>query len=209
MSRQTSILAGGIRRTAVTLVIAILLCSAGCMAPALQEPTITLSGVGIENITPGSTDLLLHFIIDNPNPIGATLTRVSFDVYFIDGGQWVFLAHGERGGFEIQPNAETAVSIPVTVDNLRLVQGLLQGLADGGVTLRVTGSGVLDFGITTFEVPFDRTVEVGFGQAGTGYRARLRSPAILPLVGVKIQPGEYSGARDFRNCSGWSPGAMQ
>ncbi|WP_243669359.1 hypothetical protein [Methanoculleus chikugoensis] len=91
---------GGIRRTAVTLLIAVLLCSAGCMAPALQEPTITLSGVGIENITPpGSTDLLLHFIIDNPPnpPIGATLTRVSFDVYFIDGGQWVFLAHGERG----------------------------------------------------------------------------------------------------------------
>jgi len=163
--RQTSIPAGCIWRPAVTLLVAVLLCSAGCAVPALQEPTITLSGVEIENITPRSTDLSLHLIIHNPNPIGATLTRVSFDVYFLDGTEWVFLVHGERGGFAIQPDAETAVSIPVTIDNLRLVQGLLRGLADGAVTLRVSGSGVLDFGIATFEAPFERTVEVRPGQA--------------------------------------------
>ena len=163
--RQTSIPTGCIRRLAVTLLVAVLLCSAGCAAPPLQEPTITLSGVEIENITPGSTDLSLHLIIHNPNPIGATLTRVSFDIYFLDGTEWVFLAHGERGGFAVRANGETAISIPVTVDNLRLVQGLLRGLADGAVTLRVSGSGSLDFGIATFEVPFERTVEVQPGQA--------------------------------------------
>ncbi|MCK9343604.1 MAG: LEA type 2 family protein [Massilibacteroides sp.] len=163
--RQTSIPAGCIWRPAVILLVVVLLCSAGCAVPALQEPTITLSGVEIENVTPRSTELSLHLIIHNPNPIGATLTRVSFDVYFLDGTEWVFLAHGERGGFAIQPDAETAVSIPVTVDNLRLVQGLLRGLADGTVTLRVSGSGSLDFGIATFEVPFERTVEVQPGQA--------------------------------------------
>lgn len=163
--RQTSIPAGCIWHLAVTLLAVVLLSSAGCAVPMLQEPTITLSGVEIENVTPRSTDLSLHLIIHNPNPISATLTRVSFDVYFLDGGEWVFLAHGERGGFAIQPDAGTAVSIPATVDNLRLVQGLLRGLADGAVTLRVSGSGVLDFGIATFEVPFERTVEVRPGQA--------------------------------------------
>jgi hypothetical protein len=39
----------------------------------------------------------MHLTINNPNPIGATLTRVSFDVYFLDDGPPVFLAHGERG----------------------------------------------------------------------------------------------------------------
>jgi hypothetical protein len=77
--RQTSIPAGCIWRPAVTLLVAVLLCSAGCAVPALQEPTITLSGVEIENVTPRSTDLSLHLIIHNPNPIGATLTRVSFE----------------------------------------------------------------------------------------------------------------------------------
>ncbi len=165
MLRQTPIPAGWMRRTAVTLLVAVLLCSAGCAAPSLQEPTITLTGVAVENITPGSIDLSLQLIIHNPNPVGATLTRVSFDVYFFDDGRQVFLAHGERGGFTIRPNGETTVSIPVTVDNLRLVQALLRGLQDGALALRVSGSGVLDYGIATFEVPFDRTVEVRPGQA--------------------------------------------
>lgn len=159
-------------RPAITLLVAVLLCSAGCVTPLLQEPTITLSGVGIENVTPGSTDLSLRLVVDNPNPVGATLTRVSFDVYYLDDREWVFLAHGERGGFAVRANDETAVIIPVTVDNLRLVQGLLRGLADGEVTLRVTGSGVLDFGITTFEIPFDRTVEVRPDQPVTATRAK-------------------------------------
>ncbi len=159
-------------RPAVTLLVAVLLCSAGCVVPSLQEPTVTVDGIGIENITPGSTDLSLQLIIENPNPIGATLTQVSFDVYFLDSGQQVFLAHGERGGFAIRPGGETAVSIPVTVDNLGLVQAFLRGLQDGVVTLRVRGSGVLDFGVATFEVPFDRTVEVRPGQANAATRMK-------------------------------------
>ncbi|WP_214084123.1 LEA type 2 family protein [Methanoculleus sp.] len=159
-------------RPTVTLLVAVLLCSAGCVAPALREPTITLSGVGIENVTPGSTDLSLRLVVDNPNPVGATLARVSFDVYFLDDGEWAFLAHGERGGFAVRANGETAVTIPVTVDNLRLVQGILRGLADGEVTLRVSGSGVVDYSVATFEVPFDRTVEVRPGQATTAAKMK-------------------------------------
>ena len=147
-------------RSPVALLVVVLLCSAGCAVPALREPTVTPSGVGIESVALGSIDLSLHLIIDNPNPLGATLDRVSFDVSFLDDGEWTFLAHGERGGFTIQPAGETAVSIPVTVDNLGLVQAFLRGLQDGTIMLRVKGSAVLDYGITTFEVPFDRMVEV-------------------------------------------------
>lgn len=152
------------RRLAVTVLVAVLLCSAGCAAPPLQEPTVTVDGVTVENVTLQSVDLSLQVTVENPNPVGATLTRVAFDVYFLDDGRWVFLAHGERGGFSIRPRGTTTVSVPVTVDNLRLVQALLRGLQDGTVTLRVSGSGVLDYGIATFEVPFDRTMEVRPGR---------------------------------------------
>ena len=60
--------------------------------------------------------------------------------------------------------SHTAVSIPVTVDNPPLVQALLRTLQDGTIVLRVDGSGTLDYGIATFEVPFNRTVEVRPGQ---------------------------------------------
>ncbi|MCK9278912.1 MAG: LEA type 2 family protein [Methanoculleus sp.] len=151
-------------RPAVILLTAALLCSAGCAVPPLKEPTVTVDGIGIENVTWGSTDLSLRLIIDNPNPVGATLTRVWFDVHFLESGQAVYLAHGEQEGIEIRPDGETAVSIPVTVDNPPLVQAFLRGLQDGVIVLRVNGSGTLDYGIATFEVPFNRTIEVRPGQ---------------------------------------------
>ena len=160
------------RHAAIALLILILLCTAGCMVPRIQEPTVTVDGVGIENITPGSIDLSLRLTINNPNPVGATLTRVSFDVFFLDDGEPVFLAHGERGEFEIRPGGNTTISVPVTVDNLRLVQALLLALRDGVVTLQVSGSGVLDYGIATFEIPFDRRVEVRPGQGATATRMK-------------------------------------
>ncbi|MDD3857626.1 MAG: LEA type 2 family protein [Methanoculleus sp.] len=148
------------RPLAIILLGAVLLSSAGCVAPLLQEPTVTVENVTVENVTLQSVDLSLEVTIENPNPIGATLNRVAFDVFFLDDGRWVFLAHGERGGFSVRPRGTTTVSIPVTVDNLRLVQALFRGLSDGAITLRVSGSGVFDYGIATFEVPFDRTTEV-------------------------------------------------
>ncbi|MCK9297573.1 hypothetical protein HL657_00755 [Methanoculleus sp. YWC-01] len=159
-------------RPAVTLLIAVLLFSAGCAVPALQEPTITLAGVTVENVTRESIDLSLRLVVDNPNPVGATLARVSFDAYFLDGGQWVFLAHGEQGGIAIRPEDETTVTIPVTVDNLRLVQAFLRALRDGAITLRVSGTGIVDYGIATFEIPFERTLEVRPGQAVTAATAK-------------------------------------
>ena len=152
-------------RPAAILLMVVLLCSAaGCAAPPLKEPTVAVGGVEVEKITWGSTNLTLRLIVDNPNPIGATLARVSFDVFFLDDGRAVYLAHGEQEGIRIRPDGETTVAIPVTVDNPPLVQALLRTLQDGTIVLRVDGSGTLDYGIATFEVPFNRTVEVRPGQ---------------------------------------------
>lgn len=151
-------------RPAAILLMVVLLCSAGCVVPLLEEPTVAVDGIEVEKITWGSTNLTLRLIVDNPNPIGATLARVSFDVFFLDDGRAVYLAHGEQEGIRIRSGGETAVSIPVTVDNPPLVQALLRTLQDGTIVLRVDGSGTLDYGIATFEVPFNRTVEVRPGQ---------------------------------------------
>jgi LEA14-like dessication related protein len=94
----------------------------------LREPTITVDEIEIENVTWESTALTLRLTVDNPNPIGATLTRVSFDVYFLENSQAVYLAHGEREGVVIGPGGETPVSIPVTVDNPPLVRVFLRVL---------------------------------------------------------------------------------
>ncbi|WP_317063937.1 LEA type 2 family protein [Methanoculleus caldifontis] len=147
-------------RPAVIFLVAVLLFSAGCIHLPIKEPTVTVDGIGIERVTLGRTDLSLRLVVDNPNPIGATMARVSFDIYFLEGGRAVYLAHGEQEEIEIQPNGKTSVTIPVTADNAPLVRAFLRGLQDGAIVLRANGSATLDYGIATFEVPFNRTVEV-------------------------------------------------
>jgi LEA14-like dessication related protein len=149
------------RNVGIILCIIAVICIAGCLIPQYQEPTVTVDGIAIENITLSSIDLQVRLTITNPNPVGATLQQVSFDVYFLAGGEQMFLAHGERGGFNVRPEGDTTISIPVTVDNVRLVQVVISLLQEGAVTFRVSGSGTFDVGgVTTFEVPFNETTEV-------------------------------------------------
>jgi LEA14-like dessication related protein len=134
---------------------------AGCAAPQLAPPTIAVDGIALENVSLSALDLSLRLTVTNPNPVGATLENVSFDLYFLDSGEQKFLAHGERTGFEIRPDGDTTVAIPVRVDNVRLVQAMLAVLREGSLTFRVSGSATVDFGVATFEeVPFNRDVEV-------------------------------------------------
>ncbi len=149
------------RRAGFLLLICIAaLAAAGCTAPLYQRPTIAVDGIAVENVSLSSIDLVLRLTITNPNPVGATLENISFDIYFLEDGRQQFLAHGERGGFTIRPDGDTTIAIPVTVDNLGLVAAFLRLVQDGAVTFRVNGSGTFDFGITTFDVPFTRTFEV-------------------------------------------------
>lgn len=150
------------KRAGLILVIIAALCTAGCTVPQYVEPTVTVDGISIQRVTLGSIDLEVRLIVSNPNPVGATLEEISFDLYFLDGGQQRFLAHGEHGEFAIRPAGDTTIAIPVTVDNLRLVQAFILALQDGEVTFRVSGSAPINLGVITYDVPFNRTLEVAF-----------------------------------------------
>ncbi|MDN7025939.1 LEA type 2 family protein [Methanoculleus sp. FWC-SCC1] len=139
---------------------AVLLAAAGCTAPAYERPTVAVDGIAVENVSLSSIDLLLSLTITNPNPVGATLENLSFDIFFLEGDRQQLLAHGERGGFPIEPSGATTVTVPVTVDNIRLITAFLRLARDGAVTFLVNGSATIDFTITSFDVPFTRTVEV-------------------------------------------------
>lgn len=154
-TRSKGLIAGAILLLAAATLIAC------CTAPELARPTIAVDGIAVENVSLSALDLTVRLTVSNPNPVGATLENVSFDLYFLDGGESKFLAHGEKTGFDIRPDGDTTVAIPVRVDNLRLVQATLAVLREGSITFRVSGSATVDFGVAVFEdVPFNRDVEV-------------------------------------------------
>ncbi len=148
------------RKIAVLILTVGLFCVAGCLTSFYEEPAVAVEGLEIVDITPSSLELLLQLNVSNPNSLGATLDRVSFDLYLLQDGERVFLGHGERGGFEIPPRDATVIDVPVTLDNRGLIQALLLALQNGMATIAVEGSAIVDLGLTAFEVPFNQTTEL-------------------------------------------------
>jgi LEA14-like dessication related protein len=97
-------------------------------------------------------------IIFNPNPIGATLNKVAFDVYYLDDTGH-YLGHGEQTGIVIKENGNTTVTIPVKIGNIPALQAVGSLVRKGSITLKVNGSAFIDVKVTSFEKRFERSRE--------------------------------------------------
>lgn len=146
-------------RFALLLIAAAII--AGC-TEKIQEPTASVSDVTIKGITSQTLNLDVDVIIDNPNPVGATLTSISFDIYYLKDREPKYLGHGEKSNVEIRKEGKTVITIPVVIDNMQAIRTITEILRKGAVTIKVSGSGLLDLKVTKFEIPFETETEVVF-----------------------------------------------
>lgn len=146
------------------MVIAVFLLTCGCTSePPIKEPAatvqdITLSEVSLQKLTVNTT-----VNIFNPNPVGARLNKVRFDVYYLDGTPQ-YLGHGEKYDIDVKENGNTSVTIPVTIGNLRALNAIGSLAQKGSITLMVNGSAFIDVKVTSWEVPFQKTREFAAGE---------------------------------------------
>jgi len=148
------------RKLALFLIAAAIAVS-GC-TEEIRKPTVSVSDITVRGITPQTLNLDAHVIIDNPNPVGANLTKIAFDLYYLENGQSKYLGHGEKYNVEIRSRGQTTVTVPVVIDNQQAVGAVLEAARRGAITIRVSGSAFLDLRVTTFEVPFEDRREVTF-----------------------------------------------
>ena len=139
----------------VFLIFCLFLLTCGCSSePPLKEPTVTVTDIELSDISLRSMTVNTTVLIDNPNPVGANLNRVTFDVYYLDGTPR-YLGHGERTEVDIRENGNTSVTIPVTVNNLQVLKAIGTLAQEGTITLRVNGSAFIDIAVTEYELPFE------------------------------------------------------
>lgn len=121
------------------------------------KPRVEVSGARLRSISPTSMLVEAQATVDNPNPIGAHIESVTYDIFFRRGEVWVVLGRGEKRDFQIRPQGSTALELPVTVDNLALVQALATALAQGGVVpIKISGTVRVKVGPTAFTIPFEQ-----------------------------------------------------
>ena len=129
--------------TGACLLIIACVAASGCSL-LLKNPQVSVSTVSLTSLSLSDLTLNVTVLIDNPNPIGITLKKIAFDVWFHNGRDWNFITHGEQGSMEATPG-KTEVTIPVSVQYSDLIKAGGSILSRGELPLRVNGTAAPDF----------------------------------------------------------------
>ncbi len=140
------------KKLAIVLAVMFACCFAGCSAikkPTVNVESVTPSGIGLSSVT-----FNVKIAIDNPNPFGAHLTKLAFDIYYYDNG-YHYLGHGEKKDISIKANGVTEVTVPVKVEDIQVLKTLFTLAKSGKVKLKVKGTAYIDLKVTSFGIPFE------------------------------------------------------
>jgi LEA14-like dessication related protein len=142
----------------IVILLAIFALSSGCMEPPVKDPTVSVSNIALSDVSLQTMTVNATVSIYNPNPVGAKLKKVAFDVYYLDDTQ-NYLGHGEKANIMVKENGNTTVFIPVTIENVQAVNAIGSLIRKGSIMLNVNGSAVIDIKVTSFEKRFEQNQE--------------------------------------------------
>lgn len=125
----------------------------------LQEPSVSVEEVALDSLSLSEIRLNVTLTVDNPMPTAVHLQTVSYDIFYQDGNEWVFLAHGSKEGLTAQPGNNT-VSIPVSLKNASLLQAMIRALTHKEITLRISGVASPKVFFFTGSVPFSKVLTI-------------------------------------------------
>jgi LEA14-like dessication related protein len=163
-------------------VLALSILSAGCTQPALKDPVVTVGDIALSDVSLQAMTVNTTVNIFNPNPVGADLKKLAFDVWYLDDSAH-YLGHGEQSDVTVKENGNTSVTIPVKIGTVPAAQGVGSLVQRGSLLIRVNGSAVIDLKLTTYEKPFEQTREF--------QRSEFESllPATIPGTDISVSQG--------------------
>jgi LEA14-like dessication related protein len=164
------------------LVLAVLLFTAGCTRPALRDPVVTVGDIALSELSLQAMTVNTTVNIFNPNPVGADLKKVAFDVWYLEDTPQ-YLGHGEQSNITVQGNGNTTVTIPVRISTVQAAQGVGSLIQNGALRIRVNGSAIIDLRLTMYEKPFEQTRTFSARE----FEGLL--PATIPGTGLSVSEG--------------------
>ena len=153
-----------------TIVVILSVMSLGC----IEKPTVEVSDIALRDVSLTSTTIDVGLVINNPNPIGATLDKVTYDVYLVNGDS-LYLAHGEKvEKIQVRANDHTRINIPTEISNVGIIEALYQCISKEKLPkVKVVGSASLNLKFFSVDIPFEKTKDVS-GEI----RERIREESI-------------------------------
>ncbi len=140
------------------VVLSLVLFTAACTQPALQDPVVTVGDLSLSEVSLQAMTVNTTVNIFNPNPVGAGLKKIAFDVWYMEDTPH-YLGHGEQTNITVKESGNTSVTIPVRIGTVQAAQGVGSLMEKGSILIRVNGSAIIDLRLTTYEKPFEQSRE--------------------------------------------------
>ncbi|PIU56354.1 MAG: hypothetical protein COS88_02955 [Chloroflexi bacterium CG07_land_8_20_14_0_80_51_10] len=145
----------------ITLVLTLAITSTGCACIEeeieARKPSVTITDITLSEISRAKTTVNVSVEIENPNPIGATLERIEYDIHFGQEGKWILLGHGQRGTLDIHANATTDFESTTIIENRQILRVLLEFMFGTEPSqMKVDGAAWLKVGPASFKIPFEK-----------------------------------------------------
>lgn len=131
------------------VIITIVMVTSGCatLRDMVREPRVTYENMELKDFSLFEGTVLFNLRIDNPNPIGFLLERVSYDLKLDDKD---FIAGVLDQGINLRANGSEPFQLPVTVNFMKLFQNVSDFVKKDEVPYDLSGT----FNIYMFTIPF-------------------------------------------------------
>lgn len=140
----------------ICIILTLVLFSSGCTEPPIQEPTVTVGDIALSDVSLQTMTVNTTVTIYNPNPVGAKLNKLVFDVYYLDDTK-NYLGHGEKTNIDVEENGNTTITIPVVIGNVQAIKAVGSLVQKGSLKLNVNGSAFIDIQVTSYEKRFEQS----------------------------------------------------
>ncbi|CAB3288587.1 Water Stress and Hypersensitive response domain protein [Methanocaldococcus lauensis] len=128
--------------------------TSGC----LEQPKVEIVGQKIQKLNADNTKIEIQVLVSNPNPIGITINKISFDIYALVNGEKVYLGHGEQRNIKITSGNNT-FTLPIEISNKKLIEVAVKGKSTK-IPIEIKGNISINLIVTTVSIPIDIQQEI-------------------------------------------------
>lgn len=121
-------------------------------------PTVTVSGVSVEDASAQRLSLLAAVSLDNPNRFGATITSVRYQLFSSDAGDLTLLGTGEAKDVRLKAKGVTELELPLELTGTEVAAAapaVGELMAGRALPVRLKGTMTVSFLSGSIEVPFE------------------------------------------------------
>ncbi|MCS7207560.1 MAG: CvpA family protein [Dehalococcoidia bacterium] len=121
----------------------------------VERPTAQVSRVRVSDLSPSQVRITATLRLNNPNPFGANIRQVRYQVWHQQGGARVLLGEGEKKALRLKANGPTEVALEVVVRDAGKAGAVFAEASQRrAVALAVEGEAALRFPAEDMSLPF-------------------------------------------------------